>query len=173
MKEEVRTSQEKSKRAANWRRPTGGARRRGSERRAERKGRGGPRLKVPRPGGARALGCSPSRSVVQVRPRPERRRPSAPRSPAAKRPPRPPPAGGAADSALGPFLPAAPLRLGDGGARSGPGSPAPTSGDPLSGDCEARGGWGGLGAASRCLFRACRTILVRDLAHLITLLHSF
>lgn len=151
--EEGSLSQQKSERAANWRRPAGLAGARGE------RGAGGRRPEVPRPAAPARWGCSPSRSVVQVRPRPARRRPSAPRSPAARRPPRPPPAGGGAGSARGPFLPAAPLRLGDGGARSGPGSPAPASGAPLMGAGEARGGWGALGAASRCLFRACRTIL--------------
>lgn len=124
-----------------------------------RKERGGAGRRQERPGKSRRglLTGSPSSSVLQVRPRP-RRRPNAQRSPATKRPVRPSRAGAAAISARGPFLPAAPLRPGDGGARSGPGSPAPTSEVPLSGG-DARAGRGGLGAASRCLLRACRTIL--------------
>lgn len=155
---EIGTSQEKSRRGLQ----TGGDRPTGlwvAEARRAGKGGGVSASKFRVPPEPRAQGCSPRRSVLQVRPRPARRRPSAPRSPVARRPARLRPAGEAAGSARGPFLPAAPLRPGDWDARSGPGSPAPTSGAPLSGDCEARGGWGGLGAASRCLFRACRTIL--------------
>lgn len=155
--EEVRKSQEKSERVANTQSLAGGALLREGGSGAEGKGRGAARAsKFRDPAAPVRWGCSPSKSVVQVRTRDARRRPSAPRSPAARRPRRPPPAGGATGSARGPFLPAAPLRPGDGGARSGPGSSAPASGAALSGDREARGG---LGAASRCLFRACRTIL--------------
>lgn len=124
-----------------------------------RKERGGVGRRQERPGKSRRglLTGSPSSSVLQVRPRP-RRRPSAQCSPAARRPTRPSGAG-AAVPARGPFLPAAPLRPGDGGVRSDPSSPASTSDAPLSGGGDERADRGGLGAASRCLLRACRTIL--------------
>lgn len=124
-----------------------------------RKKRGGVGRRQERPGKSRRglLTGSPSSSVLQVRPRP-RRRPSAQCSPAARRPARPSGAG-AAVSARGPFLLAVLLRPGDGGARSGPSSPAATSDAPFSGGGDERAGRGGLEAASRCLLRACRTIL--------------
>lgn len=134
----------KSKRVKNWRGPIGGARRRGW-RRAERKGRGARALvlRVPAAPGARwaaHLAGAWSRFGRASRSSPA---PRAARPPSA---PRGRPRRVARRTRLWALLPAAPLRRGD-GARSGLGSLAPTSGDPLSGDCEARGGWGALGVS--------------------------